>query len=321
MRSAEFIQLDSPDGATLAAEATAGLLARPAQVSPKFFYDALGSRLFEAITELDEYTPTRAEASIFASHRDEICSAALALTGPAPVLVDLGAGNGAKAARLFATLAPSRYVAVDISVDFLRTSLAQLQRDHPGLPMSGVGLDFSRRLQLPPGLLTAPALVFYPGSSIGNFDPAAALRLLREARAVAEGGALLIGVDLVKAKAVLEAAYDDALGVTAAFNLNLLRRLNGLLDADFDVRQWRHRALFDERQSRIEMHLDARVDLRVRWPGHERPFAAGEGIHTENSYKWTPAGFEAVLREAGCRRIRHWLDADGGFALFLAAAG
>ena len=320
MLTPEFFQLDTLDERPLAAEAAAGLLATPAAVSPKFFYDTLGSRLFEAITELPEYTPTRTEAAIFATHGAAIGRAALLLTGPAPVLVDLGAGNGAKAARLFPLIEPQAYVAVDISVEFLRESLRRLQREHPQIRVAGVGQDFSARLTLPSALVTAPARVFYPGSSIGNFDPGAALRLLREMRRVAEGGALLIGVDLVKASDVLEAAYDDALGVTAAFNRNLLRRLNALLGADFDVRQWRHRAVFDVPQSRIEMHLHARQALHVTWPGGVRHFAEGESIHTENSYKWTVSAFEALLRDAGFGSVQRWTDEAEGFAVFLAAA-
>ena len=165
-----------------------------------------------------------------------------------------------------------------------------------------------------------PALVFYPGSSIGNFAPDAALRLLREAHAVAAGGALLIGVDRVKEAPVLEAAYDDALGVTAAFNLNLLRHLNRLMGTDFDVRQWQHVALFDRRASRIEMHLQARQGLAVRWPGAARRFAAGERIHTEDSYKWEPGDFEALLQRAGFRQVRHWTDEHGWFSVMLAQA-
>jgi dimethylhistidine N-methyltransferase len=321
MRTPTFVQLHGLDPAPLAAEAAAGLLAVPAQVPPKFFYDALGSRLFDAITELDEYYPTRTEAAIFDAHGAALAQAALAVTGPAPRLVDLGAGNCAKAARLFPWLGPSRYVAVDISADFLRQALAALQREHPRVEMVGLGLDFGARLQLPPEAGDGPALVFYPGSSIGNFAPADARRLLREARAAAAGGALLIGVDLVKPRARLEAAYDDDLGVTAAFNLNLLKHLNRLLGADFDVRAWRHLARFDEQASRIEMHLEARRDLAVHWRGGARRFAAGERIHTENSYKWTLPGFEALLREAGWQPLEHRTDAHGGFALCLAAAG
>ncbi len=318
MTAPRFIQLTRPDDALLAAEAAAGLQQPAAAVSPKFLYDALGSRLFDAITELDEYYPTRTEAAIFASHGAAMAEAVRAVTGPAPILVDLGAGDGAKAARLFPLLRPRRYVAVDISVDYLHGALARLARAHPGIETWGVGLDFSAVLALPPEAVDEPALLFYPGSSIGNFTPDAARRLVAQMHASSRGGAVLLGVDLVKAASRLEAAYDDALGVTAAFNLNLLRRLNRLLGADFDARQWRHVALFDAAQSRIEMHLEARVPLTVRWPGAERRFEAGERIHTENACKWTVAGFAALLAEAGLAQQRHWCDEAGDFAVFVA---
>jgi dimethylhistidine N-methyltransferase len=329
MKIPRFFQLDSLDGAVLAAEAEAGLRAAAAAVSPKFFYDLLGSRLFDAITELDEYYPTRTEAGIFAAQGAAITDAVLSGTGPRPVMVDLGAGSCAKAARLFGALQPRRYVAVDISVEFLREALAGVQREHAAMDLVGVGQDFAARLALPADLVDGPALVFYPGSSIGNFAPADAVRLLAQARALCRhGGSLLIGADLVKEQAVLELAYDDPLGVTAAFNLNVLRRLNALIGADFDLRQWRHVALFDARHSRIEMHLEARGALTVHWPraaaggghGAERRFAAGERIHTENSYKWQPADFEAVLREAGFSGVRCFTDPQGWFGVFVARA-
>jgi dimethylhistidine N-methyltransferase len=313
-----FIAVTRPDAAALAAEAAAGLLLPAAAVSPKFLYDALGSRLFDAITELDEYYPTRTEAALFAAHGAAIADAVLAATGPAPALVDLGAGDGAKAARLFPRLAPGRYVAVDISVDYLRGTLERLSREHPGIAMLGVGLDFGAGLRLPDGVVEAPALVFYPGSSIGNFAPDEARALLADMRHASRGGAVLVGVDLVKAASRLEAAYDDALGVTAAFNLNILRRLNTLLGADFRPRQWQHVALYDAAEARIEMHLQAREALVVRWPGAERRFAAGERIHTENSYKWTLPRFGALLSEAGFGQHRHWTDEAGEFAVFVA---
>ena len=314
----DFIQLHHGDDRALAAEAAAGLLAPAAHVSPKFFYDALGSRLFDAITETAEYYPTRTEAALMATHGLAIGEAARGVTGPGPALVDLGAGNCAKASRLFPLLQPGRYVAVDISVEFLRQSLQCLQREHPQMPMAGVGLDFSAELALPPGLVSGPAVVFYPGSSIGNFNPTEALHLLSQARNVAAGGALLIGADLVKPVDVLEAAYDDALGITAAFNLNLLNHLNRLLGADFQLREWRHLAVFNAAESRIEMHLEARRSLTVRWPRAERRFAAGERIHTENSYKWTPETFGALLRGAGFTQTEAWTDARGWFGVWLA---
>lgn len=319
MSEARFLQLHQVDSAALAAEARAGLLAPQAVASPKFFYDALGSRLFDAITDLDEYYPTRTEAAIFEAHARGIADAVHAKVGRKSTLLDLGAGNCAKAAKLFASVDPARYVAIDISVDFLRQSLEALQQRHAAIEMIGVGLDFSARLALPADVATGPSLVFYPGSSIGNFAPDDALRLLREARALSQGGALLIGVDLFKPKAVLEAAYDDALGVTSAFNLNLLRNLNRLIGSDFDTRQWRHVAHFDAAASRIEMHLEAREPLTVRWPGGERRFAQAERIHTENSYKWRREDFEALLRDAGFRQMNAWTDEAGWFAVFLAS--
>jgi L-histidine N-alpha-methyltransferase len=319
MPGPEFIRLPPADDLDPAAEAASGLAAVPAAVAPKFLYDALGSRLFDAITELPEYYPTRTEGAIFAVHGAAIADAVLAATGAAPVLIDLGAGNCAKAERwLFAALAPRRYLAVDFAGATLRAALPALQRAHPEIEVVGVELDFSAGLRLPSRLVEGPALVFYPGSSIGNFAPDHALRLLREARTAAAGGALLIGVDLVKAKPLLDAAYDDALGVTAAFNLNLLNHLNRLLGADFDLRDWRHVAFFDPQRSRIEMHLQARRALTVHWRGGERGFAAGETIHTENSAKWTPATFDALLRAAGFGTTRIWTDPDGWFAVFLA---
>lgn len=314
----DFIQLHDSDANALADEAAAGLRAPAAHASPKFFYDALGSRLFDAITETAEYYPTRTEAAVFAAQGAAIAQAALAVTGPAPALVDLGAGNCAKASRLFPLLNPGHYVAVDISVEFLRQSLQCLQREHPHMRMAGVGLDFSTALTLPEGLVQGPAVVFYPGSSIGNFSPEQACALLRQARTAAQGGALLIGADLVKPVDVLEAAYDDALGITAAFNLNLLNHLNRLLGADFRLREWQHLAVFNPAESRIEMHLEARRSLTVRWPHAERRFAAGERIHTENSYKWTPETFEALLRGAGFTQTEAWTDARGWFGVWLA---
>lgn len=317
MTQSQVPQFVSCTPSTLAdprSEIIAGLQNPAATVSPKYLYDRLGSALFTAITELPEYYPTRTESAIFS-----ICTPAIAQAlPPGLALVDLGAGDGAKAARLFDALKPSQYVAVDISEDYLRGALAALQKQFPALPMVGVGLDFSQRLVLPAGLVRGAALVFYPGSSIGNFSPDGALALLRQALTLAQGGALLIGADLSKPAAVLEAAYDDALGVTAAFNLNLLRHLNAIVGTDFEMADWRHRARWNAAASRVEMHLEARRVVVVRWNGGERAFAAGEGIHTENSYKWTVHGFEAMLRDAGWRQVRHWTDERKLFGVFLA---
>ena len=313
-RSPRFVQLHQDDHANVRAELASGLQAGAAFTHPKYLYDVLGSRLFEAITELSEYYPTRTEASIFANY----APAMAALIGPGLTLVDLGAGNCEKAARLFDLLRPARYVAVDISVAFLQDALQGLQRQHPGLDMLGVGMDFSANLTLPAQAGEGPRVLFYPGSSIGNFTPGQALAFLRQARQASQGGGLLIGVDLVKPVSVLEPAYDDALGVTAAFNRNMLRHINQLLGSDFDVSQWRHRALYNVGEARIEMHLDALQDLSVRWPGAQRDFRLGESIHTENSCKYTPAQFEDMLREAGFSRVAQWRDTQDWFAVFFA---
>ena len=306
--------------AAVRAELAAGLRRRPAEIAPKHFYDRLGSALFVAITELPEYELTRNEAAIFADHGAAIAAAVHERLGAGCTLIDLGAGDGAKAARLFARLQPARYVAVDIAADFMAAALQRLRQRFPTIEMHGVGSDFSRGLVLPPGLVEGPALVFYPGSSIGNFGPADAARLLRDARREARGGALLIGVDLVKPAPRLEAAYDDALGVTAAFNRNLLLHVNRLLGSDFDVRDWRHVARYDDAAARIEMHLEAVRGLVVRWPGGERRFEAGERMLTEHSYKWTPAGFVALLHEAGYGEVSCWTDATAAYAVMFAAA-
>ena len=316
MHSPSFIQAHHSDHEAVRTELLAGLGAPTAHTSPKFLYDALGSRLFEAITELPEYYPTRTEAAIFASHGGEMATQLPA----GATLIDLGAGNCNKAASLFAVLKPSRYVAVDISVEFLRNALDRLQRLYPDMAMVGLGLDFSAGFNLPPEVAPpqSPRVLFYPGSSIGNFTPEQALGFLRSvhtACGTVPGSGLLIGVDLVKGTPELEAAYDDALGVTAAFNLNLLLHINRSLGTDFNVREWAHVALFNTAASRIEMHLQARLTVKVRWPGGERTFTGGERIHTENSYKWTLPGFEALLTQAGFAATQAWTDPEQRFAV------
>ena len=313
-----LIDLQRPDPDAARAELRAGLSSPSAFIAPKYFYDALGARLFAAITELPEYYPTRTEASIFAAHTAAI---AQAYGVPDCTLIDLGAGNCEKAQRLFPALAPATYVALDIAVEYLATSLECLQREYPRLRVLGVGADFTRSLALPEEIARARRLFFYPGSSIGNFTPDQALLFLVQVRAQMErDGALLIGVDLVKDRGVLDAAYDDALGVTAAFNLNVLNHVNRLLGADFDPGEWCHVAFYDPKQQRIEMHLEARRAVTARWAGEQRRFEAGERIHTENSYKYTPAQFAALLNDAGLPAQRRWTDAREWFALFLARA-
>ncbi len=317
MKSPRLIQIAHEDPSAIRAELLAGLVAPTATIAPKYLYDALGSRLFSAITELPEYYPTRTEAAIFSRDMKDMARA----LGRLHTLIDLGAGNCEKAARLFETFRVQRYVAVDISVNYLRDSLACLQREHPEMDMLGVGLDFSASLALPTEIGSGPRTLFYPGSSIGNFTPGEALAFLRQAHEATLGGALLIGVDLVKPTAILEPAYDDPLGVTAAFNRNMLLHLNQLAGTDFDIADWRHVAFFNGTESRIEMHLEALRDTTVTWPGGERRFSDGERMHTENSYKWQLDDFAALLNEAGFSRLRHWTDEREWFAVFAAFAG
>ncbi len=322
MTTPRFIQLYQHNAAAVAQELLQGLSAPQAFTSPKYLYDALGSRLFEAITELPEYDVTRNEAQAMALHTP----AMIARLPSGACWIDLGAGNCEKAGRLLGAFSAGRYVAVDISVDFLRHALACLQRQYPDLPMAGVGLDFSSGLSLPPALSLDPAqprVLFYPGSSIGNFTPNESLVLLRQLHTccgTAPGSGLFIGVDLLKDPAELEAAYDDALGVTAAFDLNLLLHINRLVGSDFAVRDWQHLSRFNAAQSRVEMHLQARQTLTVRWPGGERAFAAGETIHTENAYKWRVPDFGALLRQAGFASTEFWTDPAERFAVFWAQA-
>jgi len=310
------------DPHAVATELELGLLAARAHCSPKYFYNALGSTLFEAITHLPEYYPTRTEAGIFAEHGAEIHSR----IPKQAAWIDLGAGSCQKAASLFSGTAPGVYVAVDISLDYLTDTLMNLQRSHPGVEMVGVGMDFSSTLDFPSALenqLTKrPVFAFYPGSSLGNFTPSEALGFLGRISTLCKnaqpGSGLLIGIDLVKSSKVLEHAYDDDLGVTAAFNLNVLRHINTLLGSNFEVRDWRHKALFNVAESRIEMHLVARKAVTVRWGERSRVFLEGESIHTENSYKWSIASFEAHLKQAGFSEIHHWTDPHAQFALFWA---
>lgn len=291
---------------------TAGLEAAQAWIHPKYFYDTLGSRLFDAICALDEYYPTRTEASIFAAHGHEIGAS----VGHGATLVDLGAGNCVKAASLFPVLQPAQYVPVDISAEYLLDAVEGLKKNFPSIEMRPLAMDFADTFVLPATVRRDRRMFFYPGSSIGNFAPDEAHRFLRRLRHECDlDGGLLIGFDLVKPAAVLEAAYDDALGVTAAFNLNMLRHLNRLIGADFKVGNWRHVAFFNEAESRIEMHLEARTGQVVHWQGGERRFAEGERIHTENSYKYTQASAVELLAGAGFRANHLWLDTQGWFAV------
>lgn len=294
----------------------AGLRSDPPRIAPRYLYDALGCRLFEAICELPEYYPTRTEAAIFADHGEEIARQ----IGAGTTLIDLGAGDCEKAAGLFDRFKPAQYVALDIAGEFLRERLDCVQQRFADLDIVGVSIDFAESLSLPPAVRAERRLFFYPGSSIGNFSPDEAQGFLRRVRSQtgADGG-LLIGVDLVKDRAILDAAYDDALGVTAAFNRNLLNHVNRLAGTGFDLRDWRHLGFFNTQASRIEMHLQAERDVVVpAGDGAPLHFRAGARIHTENSWKYTVEAFSALLASAGFADARCWTDARGWFAVFLA---
>lgn len=306
-----------------------GLLQPQATVSPKYFYSALGSRLFDAITLLPEYYPCRTEKSIFDSYKNDL----IARLPQASLFIDLGAGDCAKASSLLSWFNPTAYLAVDISVDYLTRALRVVNQDHPNVAVAGLGCDFSNQLILPSqvshwlDLLQAqslPRIVFYPGSSIGNFSPGDALRLLQQIHAMCAqaggGGGLLIGVDQVKDLSVLEPAYDDALGVTAAFNKSLLLHANERFETNFNIQSWSHKAFFNTPESRIEMHLQSSQDQSVCWNGGERFFKSGETIHTENSYKWMPGDFQALLEAAGFHGIKHFKDTNNWFSVFWAQA-
>ncbi len=290
-----------------------GLGASPKVLPAKYFYDTAGSALFEQITVLPEYYPTRTELGILDARGPEI--AALLPEGAA--LVEFGSGSTAKLRRLLRHLPGlSAYLPVDVSGEFLREQAVTLRGDFPDLAVEPVVADFTRPFALPEGFENRALAGFFPGSTIGNFEPGEAARLLDVfGRILGAGATLVLGVDLVKDRSVLEAAYDDAAGVTAAFNLNLLHRINRELDGEIDPDTFAHRAFFNETASRIEMHLVSRRAQSVRVAGRGFAFAEGESIHTENSYKYTLDDFRALAARAGWASVEAWTDRDGLFAV------
>jgi len=298
------------------AEALEGLSASPKRISPKFFYDKAGSELFDRITGLPEYYPTRTETTILERRADEIAER----LGDDCLLIEYGSGSSRKIRVLLDALGSHdvHYVAVDISKDHLIESTAKLAEAYPGLPISAVCADYTQPVELPAETLEGVRrrVVFFPGSTIGNFPPPEAKAFLaRTAELAGPGGGLLIGVDLKKDKAVLDAAYDDAEGVTAAFNLNLLRRMNRELGADFDLDAFSHRAFYNPDAGRIEMHLVSLEDQTVQVDGRKIDFAAGETIHTESSYKFSVEEFQRLASACGFEPETVWTDPDGLFSV------
>ena len=294
----------------------AGLSQPQKALPPKYFYDARGSRLFEAICRLKEYYPTRSELALTRAHLGEIARFAGTRGSRAGALIEYGSGDGVKSRLLIEALRPAAYIPVDISGDALRGAAAKLRRLYPWLDIRPVHGDFSRPLKLPVALAKGRRVVYFPGSTIGNLTPEAAHAFLRMTRGqVGRGGAMLVGVDLKKDAALLHAAYNDARGVTAAFNLNLLARINRELGADFRLRRFRHYAFYNPERGRIEMHLVSLVPQTANVGNYRFAFEAGESIHTENSYKYSVAGFRALAKSAGFKGEKVWLDPKGLFSL------
>ncbi|USI74196.1 L-histidine N(alpha)-methyltransferase [Sphingomonas morindae] len=299
------------------ADVLSGLAARPRAIPARWFYDRRGSELFEAITALPEYYPTRTERAILA----EAAPAIAERVGAGRAVVEFGSGSSAKTPLLLGAVAPSAYVPIDISGAFLRASAAALGARFPGLPVHPVEADFMRPLTLPRSIAGTPRLGFFPGSTIGNMGPQAAVGLLAAmADTLGEGALLLIGIDRIKSPTVLVPAYDDAAGVTAAFNLNLLHRINRELEGDIPVDRFRHVARWNEAEARIEMHLEAREACRFTVAGRAFQIGAGETIHTENSHKYGPRDARLLLRAGGWQPRAEWTDAEDRFALLLAEA-
>ncbi|MBE0487535.1 MAG: L-histidine N(alpha)-methyltransferase [Halomonas sp.] len=299
-------------GPSFGDDVIAGLGRSPKALSPKYFYDERGSLLFESICRQPEYYLTRTEEGILAAAAEEIAS----LVGPESLLVELGSGASRKVRLLLETLRPSRYLGVDISRDFLLQSTRRLAADYPWLEVHAAWADFSARLRLPTGVEGRRVVAFFPGSSIGNFTPVEAEAFLaRLRRALPPGSGVLIGVDLVKDTSALEAAYNDAAGVTAAFNLNLLERMRRELGVAVEPGNFRHLAYFDAASSRIEMHLVSRCRQTLVLGECRFDFARGETLHTENSCKYSRKGFQALARRAGYRPSAVWSDAEALFSV------
>ena len=302
-----------PAQAGMREEICAGLRKARKEISPKYFYDPRGCELFEAICHLPEYYPTRTELAIMQKH----AAAMAAALGHGATLIEIGCGNSEKTRALLDELAPRVFVAVDIAREQLEASCSRLATDFPQMKVVAVRADFAGAFDLPVTELGGTRrILYFPGSTIGNFTPDEARAFLaRWVPALGPGGGALIGVDLKKDAAVLDAAYDDAQGVTAQFNLNVLTHINRALGADFDVTRFRHRARYVPAQGRIEMHLESLTAQRVTIGAQVFDFRAGETIHTENSYKYSIDEFRALARDAGYEPRSCWSDDASLFAV------
>ncbi len=307
----------SVPGEDVATEVKQSLARSPKSIAPKFFYDERGSELFTEITRLPEYYLTRVETGLLRRHADEIAS----LTGENCQLIEYGSGSSEKIRLLLESLRPSVYAPLDISTEYLAQAANALASEYPWLEVHAVSVDFTDEFTLPFDR-EGRRVSFFPGSSIGNFSrPEAAAFLKRIRGLVGDDGALLIGVDLKKDEAVLNAAYNDAAGVTAAFNLNVLHHLNSELNADFDVEQFSHVAAYNDDEGCIQMHLRSEVEQTVSLDGQAISFSAGEMIHTENSHKYAVDEFLMMAKDAGFERSQSWLDDDSYFGVFFLSSG
>lgn len=295
-----------PSLAVFLRDVVAGLSRESKSIPCKYFYDARGSELFDEITRLDEYYPTRAELEILERRAPEIARA----LGPGVALIELGSGSSHKTRILLDEMTElAAYVPVDISEEHLLATADELRGDYPGLVVLPVAADYTREFDLPELPPDTRKVAFFPGSTIGNFDPGEASTFLRRvARLVGSRGGLLIGVDLPKDRNILERAYDDEAGVTAEFNRNLLQRIRQELDGDLEPESFDHRAIWNEDASRMEIYLVSRLRQQISVAGHRFEFEAGEAIHTENSYKYSEAEFERLAGTAGFKRIVFWRD-------------
>lgn len=308
----------APTGSDFLAEVIEGLSRTPKKISPKFFYDQHGSELFDEICLQPEYYPTRTEVGILQANANQIA----ALIGAECVLVELGSGASEKVRLLFDALSPASYMGVDISKDFLLLSTRRLAHDYPELEVHAVCADFSQQLELPVQTGRGQVVAFFPGSSIGNFEPAAAVRFLTEvAECVGQGGKLLIGVDLKKDSAILNSAYNDVAGVTAAFNLNLLQRMQDELNAELELNAFHHRAFYNAAQGRVEMHLVSEREQTIVLANEVFEMAAEESIHTESSYKYSLDEFATLASRAGFMVERVWTDSAQMFSVQLLVVG
>ncbi|MBK6412544.1 L-histidine N(alpha)-methyltransferase [Sphingopyxis sp.] len=299
------------------ADVHAGFGQTPKAIPARWFYDTTGSALFEDITALPEYYPTRSETDLLTRHARDLAAA----IGAGRAVVELGSGSSTKTPLLLDAIAPAAYVPVDISGEFLRDSARALAARFAGLPVYPVEADFTQRVDMPREIADLPKLGFFPGSTIGNMVARTAVDLLRNWReALGEGSLLLIGIDRIKDERVLELAYDDPAGVTAAFNLNLLERINRELGGDIPVENFTHRAIWNDVFARIEMHLVAACDMDFVVDGRRYEMTAGETIHSENSHKYGARDANLLLRASGWTPVASWDDTDPAFALILAKA-